>query len=52
MNPFVLPEELYNSLMVTPGGKVVPVSSLAELVHTTGMTQIRHLERIVLLLCR
>jgi HAE1 family hydrophobic/amphiphilic exporter-1 len=39
------PEELYNSLMVTPGGKVVPVSSLAELVRTTGMTQIRHLER-------
>ncbi|MEN8232165.1 MAG: efflux RND transporter permease subunit [Thermodesulfobacteriota bacterium] len=39
------PEELYNSLMVTPGGKVVPVSSLAELVRTTGMTRIRHLER-------
>ncbi|MBW1753651.1 MAG: efflux RND transporter permease subunit, partial [Deltaproteobacteria bacterium] len=39
------PEELYNSLIVTPGGKVVPVSSLAELVRTTGMTQIRHLER-------
>ena len=39
------PEELYNSLVVTPGGKVVPISSLAELVRTTGMTQIRHLER-------
>jgi HAE1 family hydrophobic/amphiphilic exporter-1 len=39
------PEELYNSLMVTHGGKVVPVSSLAELKRTTGMTQIRHLER-------
>jgi HAE1 family hydrophobic/amphiphilic exporter-1 len=39
------PEELYSALMVTPGGKVVPVSSLAELEHTTGMTQIRHLER-------
>ncbi|MFC1837731.1 efflux RND transporter permease subunit [Thermodesulfobacteriota bacterium] len=39
------PEELYNSLVVTPGGKVVPVSSLADLVRTTGMTQIRHLER-------
>jgi HAE1 family hydrophobic/amphiphilic exporter-1 len=39
------PEELYNALVVTPEGKVVPVSSLAELVRTTGMTQIRHLER-------
>ncbi|MDX1775124.1 MAG: efflux RND transporter permease subunit, partial [Desulfobulbales bacterium] len=39
------PEELYNSLITTPGGKIVPVSSLSELVRTTGMTQIRHLER-------
>jgi HAE1 family hydrophobic/amphiphilic exporter-1 len=39
------PEELYSSLIVTPGGKAVPVSSLSELVRTTGMTQIRHLER-------
>jgi HAE1 family hydrophobic/amphiphilic exporter-1 len=39
------PEELYESLVVTPGGKVVPVSSLAELKRTSGITQIRHLER-------
>jgi HAE1 family hydrophobic/amphiphilic exporter-1 len=39
------PEELYNALMVTPGGKIVPVSSLSELVRTTGITEIRHLER-------
>jgi HAE1 family hydrophobic/amphiphilic exporter-1 len=39
------PEALYRSLVATPGGKVVPVSSLAELERTTGMTQIRHLER-------
>ncbi|MGD2079834.1 MAG: efflux RND transporter permease subunit [Nitrospirota bacterium] len=39
------PEELYNALVATPRGKVVPVSSLAELQRTTGVTQIRHLER-------
>ena len=39
------PEELYNSLLATPGGRIVPVSSLSELVRTTGITQIRHLER-------
>jgi HAE1 family hydrophobic/amphiphilic exporter-1 len=39
------PEALYRSLVATGGGKVVPVSSLAELERTTGMTQIRHLER-------
>jgi HAE1 family hydrophobic/amphiphilic exporter-1 len=39
------PEILYDSLVATPGGKVVPVSSLAGLERTTGMTQIRHLER-------
>ena len=39
------PEALYHSLVATPGGKVVPVSSLADLERTTGMTQIRHLER-------
>ncbi|MGD8352480.1 MAG: efflux RND transporter permease subunit, partial [Nitrospirota bacterium] len=32
-------------LVATPRGKVVPVSSLAELQRTTGVTQIRHLER-------
>jgi HAE1 family hydrophobic/amphiphilic exporter-1 len=39
------PEELYDSLLATPGGRIVPVSSLAELDRTTGITQIRHLER-------
>jgi HAE1 family hydrophobic/amphiphilic exporter-1 len=39
------PEALYQSLVAMPGGKIVPVSSLADLERTTGMTQIRHLER-------
>jgi HAE1 family hydrophobic/amphiphilic exporter-1 len=39
------PEELYHSLMATPGGKVVPVSSFSALVRTQGLTEIRHLER-------
>ncbi|MBT8366153.1 MAG: efflux RND transporter permease subunit [Deltaproteobacteria bacterium] len=39
------PEKLYNSLMAVPGGKVVPVSSLARMERTSGITQIRHLER-------
>lgn len=39
------PEALYEAMVVTPGGKSVPVSSLAELVRTTGITEIRHLER-------
>ena len=39
------PEALYQSMIALPGGKVVPVSSLADLERTTGMTQIRHLER-------
>ncbi|MCP3677965.1 MAG: efflux RND transporter permease subunit [Deltaproteobacteria bacterium] len=39
------PEALYDALVTTPGGKVVPVSSLATLERTAGITQIRHLER-------
>jgi len=39
------PEALYQSFVATPGGRIVPVSSLAGLERTTGMTQIRHLER-------
>ncbi len=39
------PEELYNALMVTPQGDSVPVSSLATLEKTNGLTEIRHLER-------
>jgi HAE1 family hydrophobic/amphiphilic exporter-1 len=39
------PEQLYYSMIATPGGKIVPVSSFADLVRTEGLTQIRHLER-------
>jgi HAE1 family hydrophobic/amphiphilic exporter-1 len=39
------PEQLYNAMITTPGGKVVPLSSLSRLVRTTGITEIRHLER-------
>ncbi len=39
------PEELYGSLIVTPRGRAVPVSSLATLERTSGISQIRHLER-------
>ena len=39
------PEDVNNALLPTPGGTTVPVSSLARLEHTTGMTAIRHMER-------
>lgn len=39
------PEELYSTLLSTPGGQLVPMSSLAELTRTTGINEIRHLER-------
>lgn len=39
------PEKLYNSLIVLENGKTVPVYSLSKLVRTTGITEIRHLER-------
>jgi HAE1 family hydrophobic/amphiphilic exporter-1 len=39
------PEKLFDSLMAIPGGKVVPVSSLARMERTSGITQIRHIER-------
>ncbi|KJR40144.1 hydrophobe/amphiphile efflux-1 (HAE1) family RND transporter [Candidatus Magnetoovum chiemensis] len=39
------PEELYNSLLITRSGKTVPVNSLTTLTHSTGITEIRHLER-------
>jgi HAE1 family hydrophobic/amphiphilic exporter-1 len=39
------PEELYSKTLVTPGGKLVPVSSLSSLERTYGITEIRHLER-------
>lgn len=42
---FSTPEELYRALIATPKGKIVPISSLAELQRSTGLDQIRHLER-------
>ena len=39
------PEKLYHSMIAIPGGRIVPVSSLSTLDRTTGITQIRHLER-------
>ena len=39
------PEELYQALIATPGGRIVPASSLSELVKTTGVTEVRHFER-------
>lgn len=42
---FPTPEELYRALISTPKGKIVPISSLARLERSTGVTEIRHLER-------
>jgi HAE1 family hydrophobic/amphiphilic exporter-1 len=39
------PEELYAQLVATPKGWAVPLSSLANMENTYGVTQIRHLER-------
>lgn len=39
------PEELYGALIPTPGGTIVPISTLSDFVETTGLTAIRHLER-------
>jgi HAE1 family hydrophobic/amphiphilic exporter-1 len=39
------PETLYDSPIAIAEGKVVPISSLAKMQRTTGITQIRHLER-------
>lgn len=40
------PEQLYNSLIAIPDERVLPAYSLSELVRTTGITEIRHLERM------
>jgi len=42
---FSTPEELYKALVATPKGKILPISSLAKLERSTGVTEIRHLER-------
>ncbi|MBN1829243.1 MAG: efflux RND transporter permease subunit [Deltaproteobacteria bacterium] len=39
------PEALLADLIATPTGRVVPLSSLASPQQTTGLTEIRHLER-------
>lgn len=39
------PEELYASTIATPLRSLLPVSSIATLERTTGITEIRHLER-------
>ena len=39
------PEDLYATLLSTADGRLVPMSSLAELTRTTGINEIRHLER-------
>ncbi|GMV99541.1 MAG: acriflavine resistance protein B [Candidatus Hydrogenedentota bacterium] len=39
------PEQLNNALLATPKGGTVPVSSLANMVESAGLTEIRHLER-------
>ena len=39
------PEALYEALLVTPRGDVLPVSSLVEMERTTGVSELRHLER-------
>lgn len=39
------PENLAAALIATPKGTILPVANLAQLEKTSGMTQIRHLER-------
>jgi len=39
------PEALYNASIAIPGGKVMPLSALSQMQRTSGITQIRHLER-------
>jgi len=41
----ITPEQLFNAPLATPQGKIVPVFNLARMEQTTGMDQIRHLER-------
>lgn len=42
---FAIPEDLHKALIATPGGVLVPLSSLSNMETTSGMTEIRHLER-------
>jgi HAE1 family hydrophobic/amphiphilic exporter-1 len=40
------PEALFDAPITTSGGNIVPVSSLSSLTRTSGITEIRHLERL------
>jgi HAE1 family hydrophobic/amphiphilic exporter-1 len=40
------PEALFEAPITTSGGNIVPVSSLSTLFRTSGITEIRHLERL------
>jgi HAE1 family hydrophobic/amphiphilic exporter-1 len=42
---FSTPEELYRALVATPKGRIVPISSFARMERSTGLDQVRHLER-------
>ena len=42
---FSTPEELYKALVATPEGRIVPISSFGRLERSTGLDQVRHLER-------
>lgn len=39
------PQKLYDSMIAIPDGRIVPISFLAELERSAGISQIRHLER-------
>jgi HAE1 family hydrophobic/amphiphilic exporter-1 len=39
------PEDIFDKLIATPAGKLVPISNLAEIERSSGITQIRHIER-------
>jgi len=39
------PEDIRSQLIATPTGEILPVASLAGFVRTSGITEIRHLER-------
>jgi HAE1 family hydrophobic/amphiphilic exporter-1 len=39
------PEKLHDALIATPGSRIIPVSSVAELVKSSGIMEIRHFER-------
>jgi HAE1 family hydrophobic/amphiphilic exporter-1 len=39
------PQDLYDAVLATPDGHTLPVSSFSSLESTTGLSEIRHLER-------